>query len=227
MDFPEHVTKMHTKLYPFLKSSLEQEYDAYLKYDRLIVDGQEYEYDCNLQRPVPVPKQGEGQDSGSAIKSHIISSQHANNTVNLDDNITNPKFTNFNICSLNVQGLKKLENDNNFLNYCRKYEIIALYETWQRKENECFCEGYIDFDCLRSCKRTTQCGSGGVTVFVQDGLVNENIVQRIFDDMTEYIVLLPSGDFNEEINDIVCIFAYVAQERSPIYLPEMTMESLY
>lgn len=56
MDFPEHVTKMRTKLYPFLKSSLEQEYDAYLKYDRLIVDGQESEYDCNLQRPVPVLK---------------------------------------------------------------------------------------------------------------------------------------------------------------------------
>lgn len=37
--------------------------------------------------------------------------------------------------------------------------------------------------------------------------------------MTECIVLLLSGDFNEEINDIVLIFAYVAPERSPIYLP--------
>ena len=55
-DFPEHVTKARTNLYPFLKSSLEQNYDAFLKYDRLIVDGQEYEYDYNRRRPVPVPK---------------------------------------------------------------------------------------------------------------------------------------------------------------------------
>lgn len=38
--------------------------------------------------------------------------------------------------------------------------------------------------------------------------------------MTECIVLLLSGDFNEEIDDIVLIFAYVAPERSPIYLHE-------
>ena len=55
-DFPERVTKARTNLYPFLKSSLEQNYDAFLKYDRLIVDGQEYEHDYNHRRPVPVPK---------------------------------------------------------------------------------------------------------------------------------------------------------------------------
>ena len=55
-DFPERVIKVRTKLYPFLKSSLEKDYDAYLKYDRLIVDGQEYEYDYTRERPVPIPK---------------------------------------------------------------------------------------------------------------------------------------------------------------------------
>ena len=55
-DFPERVTQARINLYPFLKSSLEQNYDAFLKYDRLIVDGQEYEFDYNHGRPVPVPK---------------------------------------------------------------------------------------------------------------------------------------------------------------------------
>ena len=55
-DFPERVMKARTKLYPFLKSSLEKEYDAYLRYDRLVVDGQEYEYDYSRERPVPVPR---------------------------------------------------------------------------------------------------------------------------------------------------------------------------
>ena len=65
-----------------------------------------------------------------------------------------------------MQGLKKFEDDDNFLNYCRKYEIIAMYETWQRNINDfssfleglfatieknssarirghnCFCEGF-------------------------------------------------------------------------------------
>ena len=55
-DFPERVIKVRTKLYPFLKSSFEKDYDAYLKYDRLIIDGQEYEYDYTRERPVPIPK---------------------------------------------------------------------------------------------------------------------------------------------------------------------------
>ena len=39
-DFPERVIKAQSKLYPFLKSSLENSREAFLKYDRLIVDGQ-------------------------------------------------------------------------------------------------------------------------------------------------------------------------------------------
>ena len=121
-----------------------------------------------------------------------------------------------------MQGLKKFEDDDNFLNYCRKYEIIAMYETWQRNINDfsSFLEGYINFDCLRPSKRTAQRGSGGVTVFVKDLLVNKNIIKRICDEMTECIVLLLNGDFFEVINDIILIFTYVAPERSPIYSPE-------
>ena len=121
-----------------------------------------------------------------------------------------------------MQGLKKFEDDDNFLNYCRKYEIIAMYETWQRNINDfsSFLEGYINFDCLRPSKRTAQRRSGGVTVFVKDLLVNKNIIKRICDEMTECIVLLLNGDFFDVINVIILIFTYVAPERSPIYSPE-------
>ena len=52
-DFPLRVTKARTQLYPFLKSCLENETDAYLRYDTLVVEGQPYVYDEVRGRPVP------------------------------------------------------------------------------------------------------------------------------------------------------------------------------
>ena len=55
-DFPQRVIKARSNLYPFLRSSIDNGREAYLKYDRLYVDRQAYEYDYDLQRPVPVLK---------------------------------------------------------------------------------------------------------------------------------------------------------------------------
>ena len=55
-DFPERVVKACSRLYSFLKSSLESGRQAFLRYDCLIVDGQEFEYDYERERPVPVQK---------------------------------------------------------------------------------------------------------------------------------------------------------------------------
>lgn len=53
-DFPKRVIKARSNLYPFLRSSIDSGRESYLKYDRLYVDGQPYEYDYDQQRPVPV-----------------------------------------------------------------------------------------------------------------------------------------------------------------------------
>ena len=55
-DFPERVVKARTKLFPFLKSCMNNEVNAYLRYDSLVVDGQSYIYDYELKRPVPSNK---------------------------------------------------------------------------------------------------------------------------------------------------------------------------
>ena len=55
-DFPEPVVKVRSELYPFLKLSIEQGHNDFFRYDRLVVDGQEYEYDGVRRRPVPVSK---------------------------------------------------------------------------------------------------------------------------------------------------------------------------
>ena len=51
-DFLERVNRVRYKLYPFLKSSIEEGRHSYLKYNRLIVDGQEYTYDYDNPQPV-------------------------------------------------------------------------------------------------------------------------------------------------------------------------------
>ena len=49
--FPERVIRVRSKLHPFLNLSIEEERNSYLKYDRLMVDGQEYTYGYDNARP--------------------------------------------------------------------------------------------------------------------------------------------------------------------------------
>ena len=43
--------RVRYKLYSFLKSCIEEGRQSYLKYDQLMVDGQEYTYDYDNARP--------------------------------------------------------------------------------------------------------------------------------------------------------------------------------
>ena len=51
-DFPTRVTKARANLYPFMKSCHEKQKDAYLKYDKLVVEGQSYIFNEELGRPM-------------------------------------------------------------------------------------------------------------------------------------------------------------------------------
>ena len=53
-DFPERVIKARSNLYSFLRSSIDSGRDAFLRNNRLIVDGQLYQYEYNQKRPVPI-----------------------------------------------------------------------------------------------------------------------------------------------------------------------------
>lgn len=54
------------------------------------------------------------------------------NNINVSDTQFTSNYIELSICSMNVQGLKKFEGDQTFLNFCRKYDIIGMYETWQQ-----------------------------------------------------------------------------------------------
>lgn len=81
---------------------------------------------------------------------------------NSDNTRLNSNYIEYNICTMNVQGLKKFEDDQYFLNFCRKYDIIGMCETWQRNEFDfrSFLEGYINFDCMRPTRGSAIRGSG-------------------------------------------------------------------
>ena len=53
-DFPERVRKVRASLIPFLQQSLDSGKNAYLRFDKLIVNGYAYTYDESKQRPAPV-----------------------------------------------------------------------------------------------------------------------------------------------------------------------------
>ncbi|KAH3733607.1 hypothetical protein DPMN_040038 [Dreissena polymorpha] len=52
-DFTEQVRKARSSLIPSLKESLAAGKNAYLRLDKLIVNGNSYVYDENKKRPVP------------------------------------------------------------------------------------------------------------------------------------------------------------------------------
>ena len=128
---------------------------------------------------------------------------------------------NLKISSLNIQGLKKHCDGVVFKEYCKQFDIIACYETWQTSENDFanFIDGYENYDSMREKRRRAVRGSGGVTVFVKDWIIQSG-VQRIFNHFSECVVLLfQAGSFNRN-QDLIMLFTYVAPENSPIYTEE-------
>ena len=123
------------------------------------------------------------------------------------------------ICSLNVRGLKKFIDDKEFINYCNKFDILSLCETWKTKSDHfsSFINEYAAFDYVQQNKKSSARGSGGISVLIHDKLMNTFLVKRIFHKFMECVVLyvdkyLFSGDKN-----IIMIFVYVSPEKSPFY----------
>ena len=52
---------------------------------------------------------------------------------------------------MNIQGLRKYNDSAAFRNYCKTFDVIALYETWQEHEAEFvdFINGYETFEAMR------------------------------------------------------------------------------
>ena len=54
-DFSERVRKQRALLFPFMKQAFDSGKKAFLKYDKLSIDGKTFTYDQDLKQPVPYP----------------------------------------------------------------------------------------------------------------------------------------------------------------------------
>ena len=48
-------------------------------------------------------------------------------------------------------------------------------------------------------------------------MVKAGIIKRIFNNISECVILILDGNFFQSINDVILIFAYVSPENSPFY----------
>ena len=118
--------------------------------------------------------------------------------------------------------MKKYNENADFIEYCKNFDIIAFYETWQVQPEEFgnFIDGYGTFESMRKKRRGMSRGSGGVSVFIKDWVLQTNGVVRIFQDFKESVVLLFKANIFHRTNDLIMIFTYIAPENSPIYTDE-------
>ena len=54
-DFSERVRKQRALLFPFMKQAFDSGKKAFLKYEKLSIDGKTFTYDQDLKQPVPYP----------------------------------------------------------------------------------------------------------------------------------------------------------------------------
>ena len=132
---------------------------------------------------------------------------------------SNGLFT-LNICSWNIEGLAKYENNIKFERFCMSYDIVGFCETWGYAADQFsdILTGFTRFDYMRTKKSSALRGSGGISVFVNKQLIECNIIKRIFHNFEECVVLyLDLKGLNIDRDDIVFVFVYISPEYSPIY----------
>lgn len=103
-----------------------------------------------------------------------------------------------------------------------------MYETWQenKRDFDGFIDGYTNFDSMRRKKRTAARGSGGVTMFVKDWLMQTKRVQRIFANFRECVVLLFKADIFFRQSDLIMIYTYIPPE-NPRFVRRKIMALFY
>ena len=124
------------------------------------------------------------------------------------------------ICSWNIQGLEKYDNDSFLKSFWNKFNIVSFCETWgvDLKDFSNFLPGYSTFNCIRPRRKGAKRASGGVCVFVKDELFSSGRFIRIFDHFNDCVVLYFSCKSTCHIShDLILFFTYVSPEYSPIY----------
>lgn len=123
------------------------------------------------------------------------------------------------IGSWNIEGLAKHEFNVDLIEYVKHFDIYSFCETWGQNSTmfDNFISGFTAFSKVR--KKRTKKGrySGGVSVFVRCGLVDNGCIKRDFVEFNDCVVLVLNGCLFGLQNDIVMCFPYISPDGSTIY----------
>ena len=124
-----------------------------------------------------------------------------------------------NICSLNIQGLAKYEEDSELKRFLSKFDLIGLCETWAEINEDfaAFMSGYVTLNSIRPKRKGAVRGLGGICVSVRENLISENVVKRIYNHFIEFVVSLLDGSKFENLTDLAIFFTYIAPQNSSFY----------
>ena len=124
-----------------------------------------------------------------------------------------------NILTWNIEGLQKYYNDVDLKNYLHTFDIISFFETWGNFVGEFsnFLPSFTAYESVRKKKPGSGRNSGGVCVFVKDWLMKANLVQRIFPEFNDCIVLHFKSSRFLNMQNTIMYFAYVSPQGSTIY----------
>ena len=120
---------------------------------------------------------------------------------------------------MNVNGLRKYIEDENFKEYLSKFDIVGLMETWSsyKTEFDHFLSSYVHFDFVRCKSRDAIRNSGGVSVWVKDYLVQSGLVKQICTEFKDCIVLYINASKFENMKNLILYITYISPEGSNIY----------
>ena len=131
---------------------------------------------------------------------------------------SNNRYTDLNLLTWNIEGLKKYINDSTLKDYFYQFDVVGLEETWAdfQGEFDSFLHDYTCFDDVRVRGRGLR-NSGGVNVFVRNSIMRKFEVKRIFSDFKNCVLLFfKTSTFHNMQNLIIC-FTYISPEGSMIY----------
>ena len=110
--------------------------------------------------------------------------------------------------------MKRHERNNDFLDFCKTFDILGLLETWAKSVHQysTLLEGFKAHCTVRSKENNY---SGGIIVYVKDNTAKG--CKRILPHLRDVIVLQLSKSFFELERDIVLIYTYIFPEKSKVY----------
>ena len=110
--------------------------------------------------------------------------------------------------------LRRNGKNHDFKNFCSKFDIVCLQETWGRSEGD-FADLLLNYQSFISKRSSDKYFSGGVAIYLKDEIAWG--CNRILNEVKDTVVLKLDKQFFGWENDIVLGSIYLSPEGSVIY----------